>query len=133
MVKLVSPRHDADDLRAEEQDRERDRRVERRGGNARVAESRGGERDAVRDREGGDGLDQHPWASDDEQEAEHEQQMVGAEQDVLDPLGQERGRSRERAARRRDLDIRARGMDEFGRMRAVESLDAHEHVGDGEL
>ena len=133
MVKLVSPRQDADDLRAEEKDRESNRGVERRRGNARITKRRSGKGDAVGDRKGADGLDQHPRASDDEQEAEHEQEMVGAEQDVLDPLRHKHGRGRERAARRGDLDIGARRMDELGRMRPVEPLDAHEHVGDGEL
>ena len=54
-ARLAAP--GADDLRAEEQDRERDRRVERRGGNARIAKRRGGESDAVGDREGADGLE----------------------------------------------------------------------------
>ena len=48
IVKLVSPRHVAHDLGAEEEDAERDRGVERRQRRARVAERRDRERDAVR-------------------------------------------------------------------------------------
>jgi hypothetical protein len=43
-----------------------------------------GERDAVRDRERGDRRDQLARAVDQEQQREHEQQVVDAEQDVLD-------------------------------------------------
>jgi hypothetical protein len=42
------------------------------------------ERDAVRDGEGGHRLDQPPRAPRDDQQREHEQQMVHAAEDVLD-------------------------------------------------
>ena len=59
-ARLAAPR--ADDFRSEEQDRERC-----------------GEGDAVRDGEGADGFDEHPPAFHDEQEAEHEQEVIGTE------------------------------------------------------
>ena len=88
IVKLVSPAPPPDDLRAEEEDAERDRGVERRQRRARVAERGDRQRDAVRDGERGDRLHQHPAVADDEQQAEHEEQVVDAEQDVLDAEAQ---------------------------------------------
>jgi len=52
--------------------------------------------------------------------------MIGAEQDVLDSLRREDHRRRERTARRGNLDVGPRGMNEFGPMGAVEPLDAHQ-------
>ncbi len=121
-ARLAAPR--ADDLRPEEQDRQRDRGVERR------------RRHAARSR---------AWRSasvmlcatvnavivftsiqrraHDQQQAEHEQQVIDAEQDVLDALREEDARGGQRAARGRDLEPRLRRTDELGRVRAVEPLD----------
>ncbi len=49
-----------------------------------VAERRQSKRDAVRDSESSDGLDQLPAAAGDDNQREHEQEMVNARQDVLD-------------------------------------------------
>ena len=59
------------------------------------AQSRQRERDRVRHGERGDRRDQHPQVRHDQDQREHEQQVVVAEQDVLDAVLQERTRDRE--------------------------------------
>jgi hypothetical protein len=80
MVKLDSPH----DLRAEEQDRQRDGGVQRRRRDRGDAEGGHRQRDRVGDGERGHRLQQHPAVAHDQQQAEHEQQVIDAEQDVLD-------------------------------------------------
>ena len=87
-ARLPAPR--AHDLGAEEQDRQRDRRIQRQQRRARVAERGHRQRDAVRQRERGDRLHQHPAVAHDQQQPQHEQQVVDAEQDVLDAEAQVR-------------------------------------------
>ena len=59
----------ANDLRSEEEDAQGDRRVQREERRARVAECRDRERQAVRQRERGDRLDEHPAVADDQEQA----------------------------------------------------------------
>ena len=118
------------DLGAEEQDRESDRGVERRQRRARVAERRDRQRDAVGQGEGRDRLHQRPAVGDDQHQAEDEEQVVDAEQDVLHaelhvaegPLGGG-GDAAERHRGRR-------GAQQVALQAAVGVVQAHEDVGD---
>jgi len=73
-----------DDLGGHEHHAERDRCFDRRLGHVHQPQRRRRERDAVRDREGRDRRDESPPVADQEHQAEHEQQVVNAEQDVFD-------------------------------------------------
>ena len=90
----------------------------------------------MRERERGDGDEQTPRAVDQEHEAENEEQVVDAAQDVLDAEPQEPGGGHRRLA----LALAAIGPDrrrlraQHGREpRAVAPLDAQQHVGEREL
>ena len=94
-------------------------------------ERRRRERDAVRDGERRDGRDESPPVADQEQQAEHEQQVIDAEQDVLDAEHEVGLRHLEAVGRGGHLERRAVGREAHGLRRAVETLDAREHVGPG--
>ena len=111
----------------------RDRGVERRRRALGVAERRDGKRDAVRDGEGGHGLQQHPAVLHDEQQPQHEQQVVGAEQDVPDALHDVGAHHFPPGLRGGDLDPRLRRAHDGRPFPAVQQLEADQHVGDGEL
>ena len=133
MVKLVSPAPGTHDLRSEEENAQRDRGIQRRPGHLRVPERRDGERDAVRDRERGHGLQQHPSVLDDQHQPEHEQQVIRPVEDVPDPLD-DVGRHRfHPGLRAGHLDPRLSRTRDDGPGPAVEHLEAGQHVGDGEL
>ncbi len=76
---------------------------------------------------------EHSCAAHDQHQREDEQQMVVAEQDVLDAVQQEGAGDRERSGSRGDLDPRLGGMDQRRRVLAVLQLYAHQHVGDRRL
>src|SRR5262249_38851120 len=76
-TRLAAPR--AHDLRAKKQNAERDGGVQRQHRRAGIAERGDRERDAVGNRERGHGLQQHPPVLDDQQQAEHEEQVLTAE------------------------------------------------------
>ena len=88
------------DLRRDEDDAQRDDRLDRLLRHMDEAERRRRERDAVRDRERGDGLDQFPAAARDDQQRQHEQQMIDAAEDVLDAEHQVGADDRQRSAAR---------------------------------
>ncbi len=116
----------AQDLGAEEDDAERDQRIDRPRRHVEHAEGRERERQAVGDREGGHGLDQHPGPPDDQEQPEHEQQVVDPEQDVLDAErqvalcggGERAGAGPQR--RERHFDGGAAAAEEPTRARAVQ-------------
>ena len=88
-----------------------------------------GEGEAVRDRERGDGLQQCPAVAHDEQQAQDEQQVVGAQQDVRD--AEEQVGTCAPAGRRRRTQ-RDRRLDRFSEMRSRRRrprVHAHQHVG----
>jgi hypothetical protein len=133
MVKLDWPRHTADDFGAEKQNAQRDAGVERQRRKAGIAERRDRERDAVRHRERGDRLDQHPSSGNDQQQPQHEQQVVRAEQDVADAFARVSERAFPPTLRRGDLEP---GLTRTGDRRAglsVGRLHANQHVGDRQL
>ena len=72
------------DLGGDEHDAERDHRLDRRPGHVHPAERRRDERDAVRDGECGDRGDDALAAAHDQQQRQHEQQVIDAAEDVLD-------------------------------------------------
>ena len=72
------------DLGGDERDGEGDRCLYRRAGEVEPAESRSGQRDRMRNREGGDRAEQSLQVANQQQQAEHEQEMVEPKQDVLD-------------------------------------------------
>ena len=74
-------------LIGQEDDAEGDRRLDRRRGHMDEAECRRSEGDRVGDGEGGDGGDQCPHAAHQQDQAQHEQEMVRPEQNVLDAEG----------------------------------------------
>ena len=95
------------------------------------AERRQRERDAVRDGKGGDRLYEPPVPCSDEEQSQHEEQMIEAEKDVLDaefeisggrdPAARRSGYRRFRRAGRQPLDPRV----------AAGKRDAHKRVGHG--
>ena len=120
----------ARDLASEQQNTERNGRLHRRTRHVHDAERRQRERDRVRQREGGDRRDQHPQVRHDEDQREHEQQMVVAEQDVLDAVHEVGARNGERPRAGGDLHPGQRGMDERRRTRAIARCDPHQNIGD---
>ena len=71
-------------LARDQHDRQRDAGLDRRRPQRQPAERAARQRQAVRQREGGDRPDQPAREADQEQQADHEQQVVDAAQDVLD-------------------------------------------------
>ena len=84
----------AHDLQCDDDDAQRDQRLDRSRGRLQWPEDRERERDAVRDGERGHGRHEpaRPW--DDQHEAEHEEEVVDPENDVLDPEEEEHAASR---------------------------------------
>ncbi len=74
-----------DDFHPDERDAQCDAGVERTFRYADHAECCRSKRSAASDREGGDRLHQTPAAADDPDQTQHEQQMICAEQNVIDP------------------------------------------------
>ena len=116
------------DLDGQEEDRQRNQRLDEPRRDLEESERRRSQRDAVRDGEGGDGRREPPPAADQQHKAKHEKQVVDAEHDVLDA---------EPKIAPRDFDLALRGLDHEGRRRggepdglrgAVLPLQAHEHV-----
>ena len=73
----------------------------------------------LRQRECGHRRDQLPHAPHDEEEREHEQQMVVSEQDVLDAVHEIRTRHGDGSPRGWNREPRLRRMDERRGMRAI--------------
>ena len=122
------------DLRGEQQDAERDRGFDGRPGHVNNAERGERERDRVRDREGRDRPHEHARAAHDQHQREDEQQMVVAEQDVLDAVrSRRRRRPRWALAPRQSRATVARDGRASSSARAVAKLHAREDVGDGGL
>ena len=72
------------DLDGDEHDGEGDGGLDRRGGQLDPAEGGAGEREGVRDGEGGDGADEALDIAHQQEQREDEHQVIEAEQDVLD-------------------------------------------------
>ena len=72
------------DLAGDEHDGEGDDRLDGRLRNVHEAQRRGGQRQAVRHRERGDRPHETPPTLDENQQGEHEQQVVDPEQEVFD-------------------------------------------------
>ena len=90
----------ANNLRRDKDNAQRDDCLDWRLRHMDKAERRGRKREAVRDREGGDGLHQAPAAARDDEQRQDEQQMVNASQDVLNPQHSNKcGRPRVRPGR----------------------------------
>ncbi len=119
----------ANNLRRDKDNAQRDDGLDGRLRHMDQAERRGRERQAVRDREGGDGLHQPPAAARDDEQREDEQQMVDARQDVLDAEHSISAGDLQRT-RRGFHDERRSGRREPRDLRgAVETFQTHEHVG----
>jgi hypothetical protein len=118
------------DLGGDEDDAERDHRLDRRSRHVHPAERRGRERQAVRDREGGDGGDEPAAAAHDQEQGEHEQQMVDAAEDVLDAEHQVGAGDLHRARGGLDRELRSLRQETLDLARSVLALDANDHVGD---
>ena len=102
-------------------------------GTSAYAERGDGERDAVGDGEGGDRLHQHPAVADDQQQAEHEQQVIGTEQDVPDALDDVGAHHLPPRLRGGDLDPRLRRARDGLHRPAVQQFDPDQGIGDREL
>ena len=81
------------------------------------------------DGEGGDRLHQHPPVAHDQHQRGDEEQVVDAEEDVLDAVAEVGDGDLERSLRGGDLDPWPRGA-HHGRGLAVAARDPHQHVGD---
>ena len=116
------------ELGGEEQNAERDDRLDGRRLARVEAERRGAERDAVSDRERRDGCDEAANALHDQEQRQNEQQVIEAEQDVLDAEHEVRAHDLERA---RPLGDRRRlaWRQALVRRGAVQVIDAQQHVG----
>jgi hypothetical protein len=123
----------SNDLGAEKQDAEGDRGVQRNDRYVGVPEGRDGERDAVSYRESGYGFQQHPAVFDDQQQAEHEEDVVGAKEDVPDSLYDIRAHYAPSGLIGSKFDARLRGVNDRRPLAAVEHLNADDHIGNGEL
>ena len=121
------------DLGSQQEDAEGDGRLDGRSGHVHDAQRCECEGDRVRNREGGDGQEEHASAANDQDERQHEEEMIEAEEDVLDPVREVGPDDRERPARGRDLHPRLGGVHQRRRTGAVEQGDPHQHVGDGGL
>jgi hypothetical protein len=88
-------------------------------------------RNAVGQGEGRDGLDQHPGALDDQEQAKDEEQVVHAQQDVLDPQPEVRQGALAAGGAAAQGDHRGRGAEQVAFQPAVGVMDSHQHVGDG--
>ena len=73
------------DLRCDEHDAQRDHRFDRWTGHVHPAQRRRYQRDAVCHGESGDGREDSLAPAHDQQQREHEQQMIDAAEDVFDP------------------------------------------------
>ena len=100
-VRLGCPARRPKDLGGHDDDREGDRRLDRRPGHTHDAERRQGERDRVRERERRHREHERPRVAHDQHQRQHEQQVVVAEQDVLDAVTDEGREDGQRTARRR--------------------------------
>ncbi len=99
-------------------------------GHRRVPERGERERDAVGHGERGDRLHQHPAVADDQQEPEHEQQVVDALHDVQDAELQVAERALRGVGDAAEGHRRRRRAQQVALEAAVGMIDAHEHVGD---
>ena len=72
-------------------------------------------------------------SANDQDERQHEEEMIEAEEDVLDPVREIGTHYRERSAGGRDFDPRLRRPDDRGRARTVSERHPHQHVRDGAL
>ena len=68
-------------------------------------------------------------SADQDHQRENEQQVIEAEQDVLDPEARDRWRRLPATRRACDDERRLRRRKPLGLRRAAEAFDAHEHVG----
>ena len=75
----------AQNFRRDENDAQRNRRLDRRGRDVHHPERRERERDAMRDGERGNRFHEQTHAAHDEDQRENEEQMVDAEENVLYP------------------------------------------------
>ena len=85
------------------------------------------------DGEGGHRLHQRPGVPDDQEQAKHEQQVIGARQDVQDAFDDVGPHHFPPRLRRGDLDPRLRRARDSLHRPAVQELDTDERVGDREL
>ena len=109
----------------------RDRRFDRRRRHVDEAESGGGERDAVRDGESGDRQDELPRIRCDQDQREHEEKMIDAEQDVLDAEREVGGGDRPSALTGGNPRPRRSRRQPFDPLAAVGERHAHQRVGHG--
>ena len=129
MVRLALAALISNDLRTEKENARALSRLPRAARGARVAQGRHRERQAVRDRERGDRLQQHPSIRHEKEEAEDEQQMVDAEQDVFHTHAEVR--SPPRASRQAQPARRTTGRPASGGRlgdRPSRLLKPHQHV-----
>ena len=101
-------------------------------GHVHPAHRRSDQGDAVRDRERGDRGDDALAAAHDQQQCQHEQQVVDAAEDVFDAEDQIGPGDLAGAGRRGDGELRARQRQPFDLAGAVAALDAGDHVADAD-
>ena len=120
------------DLHRDEGDRQRDDGLDRRAGHLHPAERGGDQRDAVGDREGRDRRQDAFAAAHDQQQGQHEQQVVDAAEDVLDAEHQVAPGHFAAAHRRRYGETRPVDRQALDLRTAVEAHDAGDDVGDAD-
>ena len=121
-------RFDLDELARHEGDAERDRGFDGLLRQAEIAESGACQRDAVCDREGGDRLCQHPEVTDQQHQRQHEQQMIEARENVIDPQQQIGLRDLQRALGAHNEDGRGIRGDPCNFRGAVAVLNSRQRV-----
>src|SRR6516165_5697778 len=91
------------DLASEQDDAQRDRGLDRRSRYVHDPEGRQAQSDRMSERERGDGPQENAPVAHDQNQGENEQQMVEAEQNMLDAVGQIGCRDRQGPLRRSDV------------------------------
>ena len=90
-----------------------------------------GERNAMRDGESRDRYDQLPRVRRNQDESEHEEEMIDAEQDVLDAELEIGSGDRPAALTGRDRRLRRSRRQPLDPFASIDELDPHERVGHG--
>src|SRR5271169_5910125 len=128
---LATPR--AHNFRAEEENAESNGGIQRKNRNVGIAESCNRQRDAVGYGKRSHGLQEHPAVLDDQQETKHEEHVIGAEKNMPDALHDVGAGYAYPSLRSSNFHPGLRRMHDGRQLPAVKQLNAHQHVGDGQL
>src|ERR1700737_48904 len=120
----------ARELDGDEDDAERDKRLDHRRAHVDITESGSRQRYAVREREGRDGLDESQTATHQQQQPEHEAQVVETGEDVFDPESQIRRHWHLAGAGEGNPERRRAGPEHRLYLLPTRETDGHQNVGD---